>query len=526
MSSRSISTRPGVALAIACACVALAPALASAQGLERLVMPGPLTAAHAKLEASCASCHRAFQKGAQTELCLECHDHAPIAADRAQRAGFHGRGAARESACSSCHGEHEGRTADIVRLDPQTFAHDATDFPLAGRHRTAACASCHETGKPHRDAAQDCVSCHRNDDAHAGTLGKKCADCHDENAWQRTRFDHGKTRFPLLGKHEKVACAGCHPTERYRDAPEDCASCHRLHDVHGGDFGPKCQECHDPRGWQRISFDHARDTRFPLRGAHAPLACASCHQGNPYAVRLQTACISCHRSDDEHKGRFGERCEGCHTSERWKAETFDHDGTKFPLRGRHARASCVGCHRGVPEQEDLPTACQGCHAKDDVHSGQQGKNCATCHGESGWKAEIRFEHDLTRFPLLGLHAVAPCEECHASARFQDAETACSECHRDDDFHERTLGTACERCHNPNGWTFWRFDHADTDFPLQGKHAEQGCRACHSAPVVGEVRQSSSCDACHEGDDAHFGSYGRDCGRCHAPTAWSAVKTVR
>jgi hypothetical protein len=523
MSSRSICTSGWIALALACA-FGWAGATRG-QGLERLVMPGPLVEGHAELESDCGNCHRAFQKGAQGDLCLACHDHAQIAVDRERRTGFHGRGHARETPCSGCHPEHQGRLADIVGLDPQTFPHDATDFALKGRHRTAACAACHPSEKPYRDAPGDCVSCHREDDAHGGTLGEKCADCHDPDAWKTTRFDHDETRFPLAGKHAQVACAGCHPTERYEDAPEDCASCHRLNDVHGGDFGQECADCHDPRGWKRISFEHARDTRFPLRGAHARLECASCHRENVFERKPAKDCVGCHRSDDEHKGRFGEKCDSCHTPERWKAEKFDHDRTEFPLRERHAQVECTSCHRGIPEQEDLPKKCDGCHAKDDVHAGQQGKNCASCHSESGWKGEVRFEHDLTRFPLLGLHAVAPCEECHASARFQDAETACEKCHRDDDFHEGTLGRACEPCHNPNGWTFWRFDHANTEFPLEGKHADQNCRACHSRPVA-SVEQSTSCGACHEQDDRHFGSYGRECGRCHSPTAWSAVKPVR
>ena len=51
--------------------------------------------------------------------------------------------------------------------------------------------------------------------------------------------------------------------------------------------------------------------------------------------------------------------------------------------------------------------------------------CGDCHGELGWGRDVFFEHDLTRFPLLGLHAVIACEQCHANPRFKDAEIVCS-----------------------------------------------------------------------------------------------------
>ena len=51
---------------------------------------------------------------------------------------------------------------------------------------------------------------------------------------------------------------------------------------------------------------------------------------------------------------------------------------------------------------------------DDVHKGQVGKKCERCHNQSGWTKEVFFDHDLARFPLIGIHAITPCEECHLS----------------------------------------------------------------------------------------------------------------
>ena len=35
-----------------------------------------------------------------------------------------------------------------------------------------------------------------------------CADCHGPERWKPpSRFDHDKTAFPLVGRHEKTPCA-------------------------------------------------------------------------------------------------------------------------------------------------------------------------------------------------------------------------------------------------------------------------------------------------------------------------------
>ena len=46
---------------------------ARAATLERLIMPGALSQAHAKLEDNCSVCHDRASRERQTSLCLECH---------------------------------------------------------------------------------------------------------------------------------------------------------------------------------------------------------------------------------------------------------------------------------------------------------------------------------------------------------------------------------------------------------------------------------------------------------------------
>jgi hypothetical protein len=509
-------------------CLALSLAgSAGAGSLETLVMPGPVAAAHADVETRCGRCHVAFEQAAQRGLCLDCHED--VAADQQARQRFHGLHPAASSAdCRTCHAEHRGRGADLLGLDREAFAHGHTAFPLEGGHVGVACAACHAAGRRFREAPSACADCHGGaDDPHRGGLGSDCAGCHEVGGWRGARFDHGATRFPLAGRHAEAPCALCHPGERYQDTPQDCAGCHRLDDVHQGRFGAACGDCHQPDGWAEADFDHARDTRFALRGRHAEAACAACHgEGPPRA--LPADCLSCHRPDDVHEGRHGARCGDCHGESAWKPARFDHARTRFALRGAHTQVSCEACHTAGIDAP-LETACVGCHRQDDAHEGQQGTSCERCHDAGGWRDRVRFDHDLTRFPLLGMHAAAACEECHASAAYQDAAEACVDCHRADDGHEARLGSDCARCHNPNAWTAWRFDHArETSYPLAGAHAELRCESCHVQPArAGALAPlASACSTCHAADDPHRGELGRDCARCHGDASWREVSIQR
>lgn len=512
--------RAGRLLATAGALALAGPA--QAIDLEKLVMPGPVIEGHAETEGKCAACHARLRDTDQNALCRECHKE--VSADLDAGAGFHGRSSGvAEAECRSCHTEHVGRDADVVGLDAAAFDHRDTDYPLGGAHRRAPCAGCHEPAKKHREAPTDCYSCHREDDAHKGELGKQCGECHSDAGWADAGFDHDETEFPLEGKHAEVACALCHPAQRFEGTASDCNSCHRLGDVHHGRFGTKCADCHTPHGWKELRFDHARDTGFALRGPHARVSCEGCHKEG-LAAEISQECVSCHRADDAHRGRNGTRCERCHSEKSWAAEKFDHGKmTEFPLRGAHAEVKCERCHTGPVEEQKLETRCAACHALDDVHAGQQGDACEQCHNETAWSHQVFFEHDVTRFPLLGMHAVAACEQCHATSRFQDAPGACWDCHAAEDKHLRRLGTDCALCHNPNGWVRWRFDHdTQTKFALHGAHEKLDCHACHRLPMQEQVVASGTCASCHARDDRHAGAFGRDCGRCHSETAWDSI----
>lgn len=494
---------------------------------ETLVMPGELTEAHAEYETECKRCHNRFDKQGQTRLCRDCHDK--VDADMEQRQGFHGRHPdIAGQRCRSCHTEHQGRDADIVALNIEVFDHRLTDFALEGAHTGAACTGCHAEDRPYRDAPGACIDCHKDQDAHEGELGEACADCHTPQRWSETRFDHGETDFPLRGGHESLACNRCHLQQRYQDTPKACVACHRSNDVHRGRNGEACADCHNETRWDRSRFDHDHDTDFRLSGAHRDVACEACHLEPVEKKKPAVDCAGCHATDDEHQGRFGRACADCHTETRWDRVRFDHDrDTGYALRGLHGEVACLACHRGTLGKEEITQRCIDCHGADDVHAGQQGEQCERCHRETGWGDGIAFDHDLTRFPLIGLHATAPCEACHLSARFQDAPGRCIDCHGDEDPHKDTLGSDCALCHNPNAWSLWTFDHNEqTDFPLDGAHENLACEGCHVASLERHAGIARDCDGCHRQDDIHHGGFGRACDRCHTTESFSDVRLSR
>ena len=497
----------------------LLPLGSHAASIESLLMPGPLIKGHAKYEEKCESCHESFSKTSQRQLCMDCHKD--VAADIAQKRGFHGRKAADPGIeCKKCHTDHKGRDADIVLLVPENFDHSATDFVLHGHHENVRCTACHTAGKKYREAPKECVSCHRKQDVHKGNLGDKCGECHKSTDWRRgATFDHGKTKFALHYKHEEASCDACHPDGHYKNTPRNCIACHQVNDVHGGRLGKDCAKCHTDKSWKKIDFDHDTQTKFPLRASHRGLACNSCHKSPDNKDKPPKQCNGCHVADDVHKGRNGAACEECHSEKKWSDTKFDHaKASGYRLKGAHAKLECQQCHKGPVHEVALERACKTCHVNDDAHRGKLGTACERCHNEYGWNKDVVFDHDVTRFPLIGLHATAPCEACHVTTTYRDTKSGCNDCHAKDDKHKGTLGKACGRCHNPNGWGLWQFDHNhDTKFVLDGAHKGLACSACHRS--TDGPQQSSSCISCHSRDDAHQGSFGQQCDRCHVTSKW-------
>ncbi len=124
-----------------------------------------------------------------------------------------------------------------------------------------------------------------------------------------------------------------------------------------------------------------------------------------------------------------------------------------------------------------------------------------------WPAAAQFEtpnrqfHDQSTFRLEGRHLGLACESCHLKGAYKGTPNKCFDCHwtrRQDDRFRLQLGSQCEQCHRPVGWTAVRFDHgAFTGMPLSGAHQQLGCVSCHR---TNNFRQSdSACVTCHQQD---------------------------
>jgi len=152
-------------------------------------------------------------------------------------------------------------------------------------------------------------------------------------------------------------------------------------------------------------------------------------------------------------------------------------------------------------------------------------DCITCHTTDNWR-KIKangFNHNKTRFPLMGQHKTVNCRKCHTSLDFSKLRTECSSCHTD--IHEGTVGRDCDRCHTSNSWivTNVKQIHRDAGFILAGAHATADCNRCHtSASTLRFDNIRTDCYACHKAKyDAttspnhRSAGFDTDCARCHS-----------
>jgi hypothetical protein len=289
--------------------------------------------------------------------------------------------------------------------------------------------------------------------------------------------------FALVGAHISLACNACHtgPSNEVPWNPsgqDDCQTCHAddaaaATPSHTG-FPATCTTCHTATAWGGATVNHpALSGGFGLVGAHAVLACQTCHSGPgnevPWTPANQNDCQSCHAADapaatPNHTG-FPATCTSCHGTGTWAGATVDHVAVSggYPLVGAHAALSCATCHSGpgnsLPWSPTGPTDCFACHADDyqSVHAGSGfPTTCSECHGTTTWDGAT-FDHPA--FPITsGDHAGVACQTCHTQPT-QPQVFTCLTCHEHrrsemDDEHEDVRGysyssPACYNCH-PDG----------------------------------------------------------------------------
>ena len=464
--------------------------------------------------------------------CKECHqpDNISDVEIRKREGTFLGL----EKACLDCHDDFHQQTLgnDCIQchnfdsFDPATkFDHNDADFKLKGAHVSVDCIECHplsvKNGNDFQQftdlAYNNCVDCHS--DPHDGHLAGACIQCHTETAFTtfvgNRKFDHNSTNFELKGSHKSVNCFECHTQtsnaqtvfqDKLNIPENNCIECHD--DVHEGKFGSDCIRCHTEESFYSLKemdfFDHSV-TDFPLEGQHVGVDCKSCHTERLTEAIDYSACKNCH--EDYHNGEFikdgiSPDCIDCHTlEEKFTYTTYgfeEHNVSSFPLEGAHMATPCFACH--VDEDHwsfrSIGQSCVDCH--DDIHedfleaSYYPDQDCTICHNSEQW-SEVAFDHETTDWPLTGGHTEVDCRSCHFEnienldtfkQTFSNLNSECIQCHDNvhgDQFIENGV-TDCIRCHVTESWIPNNFDHNTTDFPLDGKHLELECAACHKPSI--------------------------------------------
>ncbi|HWR99924.1 MAG TPA: hypothetical protein VN249_04870, partial [Prolixibacteraceae bacterium] len=222
---------------------------------------------------------------------------------------------------------------------------------------------------------------------------------------------------------------------------------------------------------------------------------------------------------------------------------FDHSKTGFLLTGSHTQVACKSCHKQSLTAPVKHEKCLDCHK--DYHNGQFRKNdqspdCSECHNVSSF-AHSSFtieKHNLSKFRIEGAHLATPCLECHKKGKewnFRGIGEKCADCHKD--IHKNVIDAKyypdnrCENCHQAVSWSQIKFDHQQTKFALEGKHASISCRKCHFDPVNQAVmvqkfnNLNPNCETCHT--DVHHAQFQDGkvvvCLKCHGFENWKPEK---
>ena len=451
---------------------------------------------------SCNDCHIQRYTSFDQTICSTCHTQVDAAFLQTHSQDF-------GSDCRDCH--------DGVDTFGHNFDHNKAPFQLIGKHAQVLCTKCHIEARLLADLKsipQDCNSCHAEQDVHEGRLGPACGTCHNPTGWAPAPYDHNLSAFKLDGQHMAVACQKCHIDHVLQGTPSDCFACHSANDTHKGRLGNSCGTCHTTAGWAPALYDHNLSA-FKLSGQHVTVTCSKCHinhvlQGTP------TNCYACHAGNDTHQGHLGTNCATCHSTSGWKPAVYDHNLSIFKLTGQHIQVTCLNCHVN-DVFKGTPANCNSCHAGDDVHHGQFGTDCSTCHSTSGWKP-ASYNHNLSAFKLTGKHVQVACLSCHVNGIFKGTPSNCFSCHASDDTHHGQYGTSCSTCHSTSGWLPSTFNHNLSAFKLTGQHVQVACLSCHINGVFKGT--PTNCNSCHAGQNAHGGQFGgTSCGSCHTTSGW-------
>jgi hypothetical protein len=238
----------------------------------------------------------------------------------------------------------------------------------------------------------------------------RCGACHMVEGWEKVRFNHDPTGFPLRGAHVDVTCNGCHGQGFDKPVADTCSGCHR--DRHASEFGLHCEGCHDEKSWRPLfNADAHRSTNFPLVGRHALIPCTECHGNVRDRVFAQAAvrCDACHEADfmrtstisiDHSGNNFSRDCQTCHNTFRFFPASMRQHDTCFTISsGSHHGVRCLNCHTSL-SAVTFTGAC-----------GTGTYDCSDCHDHVCARSDMQHKY------VPGYEcANARCYPCHKLRR--------------------------------------------------------------------------------------------------------------
>jgi hypothetical protein len=212
---------------------------------------------------------------------------------------------------------------------------------------------------------------------------------------------------------------------------------------------------------------------------------------------------------------------------------FNHETTGFDLRGQHTTVTCRHCHSNLIFSH-IGVSCADCH--EDVHQAELGVQCQDCHTPASWNnvQEIFETHSVTRFPLVGVHAIVDCESCHSKNdpyEYRTTPLTCEQCHRqvylssaNPNHIQAQFSTDCEVCHSlaAPSWNQTSYLHPQS-FQIIGAHINVDCNGCHQSVFTGTPNRCEDCHmkdytASQDPDHAKFG-FPIVCETCHNQNRW-------
>ncbi len=420
---------------------------------------GPVAAVHASWDSDCTACHTPFtpvggeawakrfvtDAHAMNQKCEACHTGPP-----------HHASATPDLACASCHHDHRGRDASLVRTadgDCTQCHGDMKDHMTPGSPKlqdTVTAFASH----PAFQAVQEPMHLKFN---HARHLALGMASAESDPKFKLTDMDQkDRKRYEKsVGKDGLIQL--------------QCAACHQL-DSSG--FGIKREQLADVPAAAVLPTRTAGTAMLPITYENQCRACHSLRfdkkEDAVVAHRLQPAQVASFLEQyytgqyiQEHGDQFDGFVPRYPLPGKLPAEAADKAGKEIGANAAKAegnifdpktaeqyvlgRSTCAECHEYQYQKRDasqvVPDAILPTHVPDlwyphavFDHSAHRAVDCLQCHAPIAGEGQSGSEASLTQIGM-SLPQVETCQKCHAprsgsgGAAHGGARFDCTECHR-------------------------------------------------------------------------------------------------